>query len=76
MYLCYDIKDYLKEGENVIGAMLGNGFYNPSSFWCEGYGSPRFLGQIHITYTDGTEQIIQAIRAGKHLKVRYDGPYL
>jgi alpha-L-rhamnosidase len=58
MYLSYDIKEYLKDGENVIGALLGNGFYNPSSYWCEGYGTPRFLGQIYISYTDGTEQVI------------------
>ncbi len=79
MYLCYDIKDYLKAGENVIGAILGNGFYNPSSFWCEGYGSPRFLGQIHLTYTDGTEQVIssdQSWRAAKSpvtMDLIYDG---
>jgi len=58
MYLSYDIKPLLKEGENVIGAILGNGFYNPSSYWCQGYGTPRFLSQIHIRYSDGTEQVI------------------
>jgi len=42
MYLSYNIRDYLKTGENVIGALLGNGFYNPSSYWCEGYGLPGF----------------------------------
>jgi alpha-L-rhamnosidase len=79
MYLCYDIKDCLKAGENVIGAILGNGFYNPSSFWCEGYGSPRFLSQIHLTYTDGTEQVIssdQSWRAAKSpvtMDLIYDG---
>ena len=58
MYLSYDIRSLLKEGENVIGAILGNGFYNPSSYWCQGFGTPRFLGQIWIKYADGTEQII------------------
>jgi len=58
MYLSYDIKDYLNEGGNAIGTLLGNGFYNPSSYWCQGYGSPRFLCQIYITYTDGSEQTI------------------
>lgn len=81
MYLCYDIKDYLKSGENVIGAILGNGFYNPSSFWCEGYGSPRFLGQVHITYADGTEQVILSDQSWKAAKspitmdLVYDGEY-
>ncbi len=58
MYLAYDISDLLKEGENVIGSILGNGFYNPAKFWTEGYGTPRFLGQVHITYTDGSEEVI------------------
>jgi alpha-L-rhamnosidase len=81
MYLSYDIKDYLKEGENVIGAILGNGFYNPSSYWCEGYGSPRFLGQIHIIYSDGTEQVIVSDQSWKAaespvtMDLIYDGEY-
>ncbi len=58
MYLAYDIKNGLKQGENVVGAILGNGFYNPAKFWTEGYGTPRFLCQIHITYTDGSEDVI------------------
>lgn len=68
MYLAYDITSQLRDGENVVGSILGNGFYNPSKFWTEGYGSPRFLGQIHLTYTDGTEEIIvsdQSWRASK-----------
>jgi alpha-L-rhamnosidase len=58
MYLTYDITKLLKHGENVAGAILGNGFYNPRSYWTQGYGSPRFLAQIHIIYTDGTEQVV------------------
>ena len=58
MYLAYDVKELLTEGENVIGAILGNGFYNPSSYWCQGYGTPRFIGQLHVKYADGTEQIV------------------
>ncbi|WP_419211111.1 family 78 glycoside hydrolase catalytic domain [Maribacter sp. X9] len=58
MYLAYDITKYLNRGENVVGSILGNGFYNPAKFWTEGYGSPRFIGQIHLTYTDGSEEVI------------------
>lgn len=68
MYLAYDITSHLKSGENVFGAILGNGFYNPSSYWCEGFGSPRFLGQIHLTFTDGTEQVIVTDRSWKTAK--------
>lgn len=65
MYLSYDIKDQLKKGENAIGAILGNGFYNAPIDWTQSYGTPRFLGQIYITYTDGTEDIIISDRSWK-----------
>jgi alpha-L-rhamnosidase len=89
MYLSYDIKKLLKNGENVAGAILGNGFYNPAGSWTEGYGTPRFLGQIYVTYTDGTEQIIVSdqswkvakgpiimdlIYAGEHYDARMEQP--
>lgn len=58
MYLAYNIKDKLRNGINSIGSILGNGFYNPAKYWAEGYGTPRFLAQVHISYSDGTEEII------------------
>ncbi|HET6558901.1 MAG TPA: family 78 glycoside hydrolase catalytic domain, partial [Prolixibacteraceae bacterium] len=58
MYLAYDIKDQLKKGKNALGSILGNGFYNPAKHWTAAYGTPRFLLQVHITYKDGSEEII------------------
>jgi alpha-L-rhamnosidase len=58
MYLSYDITDQLETGDNVMGVILGNGFYDASKYWSGSYGSPRFLGQLHITYLDGSEEII------------------
>ena len=58
MYMAYDITQQLVKGRNAMGAILGNGFYNPAKFWAEGYGTPRFLGQVHLTYEDGSEEII------------------
>jgi alpha-L-rhamnosidase len=81
MYLSYDIRHLLRQGENVLGAILGNGFYNPASYWCEGYGTPSFLGQIHIVYTDGSEQIItsdltwKASRSPIVMDLVYDGEH-
>lgn len=81
MYLSYDIKNLLKKGENAVGAILGNGFYNAPINWTQSYGSPRFLGQIHITYTDGTEEVIASDQSWKALKspilmdLVYDGEY-
>jgi len=72
MYMAYDITSFLKEGENVFGAILGNGFYNAAKYWTGSYGSPRFLGQIEITYTDGTKDIIASDKSWKVSK----GPIL
>lgn len=58
MYLAYDITDKLQKGENVLGYLLGNGFYNPAKYWADGYGSPRFIAQLHLTFEDGTEQMV------------------
>jgi alpha-L-rhamnosidase len=81
MYLSYDIKDLVKKGENAVGAMLGNGFYNAPINWTYSYGTPRFIGQIYITYTDGTEDIIVSDPSWKASKgpilmdLVYDGEY-
>jgi alpha-L-rhamnosidase len=81
MYLVYDIKNLLKNGENAVGAILGNGFYNAPMNWTQSYGSPRFLGQIHITYTDGSEQVIVSDSSWKVAKspimmdLVYDGEH-
>ena len=58
LYLAYDLTDKLKPGKNAIGAILGNGFYNAPKFWTHSYGSPRFIAQLHITYEDGSEDIV------------------
>ena len=58
LYLSYDVTEQLKNGSNVLGAILGNGFYNPAKYWTTGYGTPRFLLQLYISYDDGSEEII------------------
>jgi alpha-L-rhamnosidase len=68
MYLSYDIKDLISQGKNAIGAILGNGFYNAPINWTESYGTPRFLAQIYITYTDGTEEVIVSDQSWKTSK--------
>ncbi|MBA4409088.1 MAG: family 78 glycoside hydrolase catalytic domain [Bacteroidota bacterium] len=68
MYLTYDVTSMLSKGENAIGAILGNGFYNPRMFWCEGYGTPRFIGQLHLTYTDGSEEVVGSDESWKAAK--------
>ena len=54
-YLAYDVTERLR-GENVIGAMLGNGFYNVRGRWTMAYGSPRLIAQLEIVYDDGSQE--------------------
>jgi alpha-L-rhamnosidase len=68
MYLAYDVKNQLKKGDNTVGGILGNGFYNPAKYWAEGYGTPRFLLQMYITYTDGSEEVIVSDQTWKASK--------
>ncbi len=48
-YSTYDVTRLLKRGTNCVGALLGNGWWK---------GKPHFLLQMHIEYTDGTEQLV------------------
>ena len=58
MYLSYDLTDRLNKGENALGVILGNGFYNAEQGWVKGYGSPRLLLQMHLEYEDGSQETL------------------
>ena len=59
MYLTHDLTEVVAQGENVFGVILGNGFYDMIEHWPPmGYGTPRFMGQIEVTYADGTTDVI------------------
>ena len=80
-YTCHDLTERLSEGENVLGAVLGNGWYNPLPLRMWGrinirdhlmVGRPRLLAQLIIEYEDGTSQ---ALASDKTWRVA-DGPLL
>ncbi len=58
LYNTYDIAERLKKGENVLGAIVGNGFYNVNNERYRklviAYGYPKLIFNIHIKYTDGS----------------------
>lgn len=61
-YQCYDITKHLHEGENVIGAIVADGWYL-GKIGLPGIGNQygeqlAFFAQLVITYEDGTEEII------------------
>jgi hypothetical protein len=62
LYNTYDITSLLKPGENVLGAVVGNGFYNINR---ERYrklvitfGFPKMIGYLHLKYSDGTSDMV------------------
>ncbi|MCR4920349.1 MAG: glycoside hydrolase family 78 protein [Bacteroidaceae bacterium] len=64
LYNVYDIAPMLHEGENVITAVLGNGFYNEIDrlgVWdfdrASWHGRPRMLCEILLHYADSVENI-------------------
>jgi len=63
----YDVTGLLREGENALGAELGNGWYNPLPLRMWGRrnlrealptGRPRLLAQLDIEFEDGTTRAI------------------
>ncbi|RED50117.1 alpha-L-rhamnosidase [Seonamhaeicola aphaedonensis] len=67
-YQTYDITEHINEGENVIGAIIADGWYAGYIGYGllvrldkvrEYYGvNPSFMGQIHLEYEDGSIEII------------------
>jgi len=59
LYVTHDVANLLKDGQNAVGVMLGNGWYSEPD-WSKQYGdSPRLLMQLNIEFTDGTSMSIQ-----------------
>jgi alpha-L-rhamnosidase len=67
LYSVYDITGLLQTGDNAMGVMLGNGFYNPLPMKVCGVcgvnlrdflsiGRPCFIAQLKLSFTDGTEE--------------------
>ena len=48
LYVTYDVIEYLREGANAIGVILGNGWY----------GSPQMIFQMNVDFIDGTKKSI------------------
>ncbi len=67
LYTCDDVTEQLQAGENVLGVLLGNGWYNPLPMRMWGrinirdslaVGRPRLLAQLNIEYEDGSIQTV------------------
>jgi hypothetical protein len=69
VYMTRDVTALLTNGENVIGATLGNGFHSPPGRGFGerhgGNGPPRVLIQTEIEFADGTHQTINSDESWK-----------
>jgi alpha-L-rhamnosidase len=58
LYDTYDITTLIKKGENAMGAIVGNGFYNINREryfkLVDAYGYPKLICRLKIRYSDGS----------------------
>jgi alpha-L-rhamnosidase len=65
LYVTYDITQQLQQGNNAIGVLLGNGWYNHQStaVWyfheAPWRARPSFCMDLRITYNDGSTEVIK-----------------
>lgn len=60
-YNTFDVTSQLKSDRNVIGMILGNGWYNQRDRTVEGdlwYATPRLIFQMEIEYNDGEKEVL------------------
>lgn len=72
-YNTYELSaNQLKNGENVIGVLLGNGMYNTlaeryTKFFVS-FGPPTLFFKMKVIYKDGAEEIIKSDESWKYIK--------
>lgn len=72
-YNTYELSaDQLKNCENVIGVLLGNGMYNTlaerySKFYVS-FGPPTLFFKMKVIYKDGSEEIVKSDQSWKYSK--------
>jgi alpha-L-rhamnosidase len=66
-YSTYDVTGLLRKGENALGVMVGNGWFNPLPLRMWGnrnlrealpVGRPRLIGQLEVELEDGARVVI------------------
>jgi alpha-L-rhamnosidase len=72
-YNTFDVTGQLKEGNNAIGVILGNGRFLTMRTWIRDFGLPRMIVQLEIRYSDGS---VQTVVSDGSWKATADGPIL
>lgn len=71
LYVTYDVTGYLQNGQNAIGVLLGNGWYNLQSYavWyfdrAPWRNRPTFCMDLRIVYEDGSVETVISDRDWK-----------
>jgi alpha-L-rhamnosidase len=71
LYVTYDVTTNLQHGENAVGVLLGNGWYNHQSTAVWNFhqvawrNRPAFCMDLRITYDDGSVETISTDRTWK-----------
>jgi len=80
LYVTYDITKAVAEGDNVVGAMLGNGWYNVKSRAAWGFdkapwrAQPTLICQVEVEFVDGSMKVIASDSSWKVVSgpIRFD----
>lgn len=65
LYCTYDVTALLRQGENAIGALIGNGWYNcfTQDVWNSREATwrhlPKLIAELHVRHDDGSETTLQ-----------------
>ncbi len=80
LYAVHDVTRLLRKGENVLSAVLGNGFYNeiqPVATWnfenARWRNRARMICELHLDYADGTHE---TVCSDGTWRTTADGPYV
>lgn len=69
-YNVFDVTPMMQQGENVIGILLGNGFYNVQGGRYRklqiSFGAPTLFFRMRIRYTDGSEEFVSSDSSWKY----------
>ena len=62
LYVTHDVTEFVRQGDNVVGTVLGNGrFYAPRKnvpTFTRTFGYPRMILQLHVEYPSGKQIIV------------------
>lgn len=81
LYNTYDVTNKIKSGNNAIGAIVGNGFFNINRERYRklviAYGAPRIILKLSVEYEDGAREIIASDETWKTSPspITYSGIY-